>query len=71
MPILDGFEATRKMRALEAEHGWPRAKILACTGHDNEEIHTKCLRSGMDEMLIKPINKSTLQKTMFQTTQER
>ena len=52
MPILDGYEATARLRALE--HG-RRTPILAMTANDSPEDRDACLRAGMDDYLVKPI----------------
>jgi len=52
MPRLDGYEATARIRALE--HG-RRTPILAMTANDSPEDRDACLRAGMDDYLVKPI----------------
>ncbi|GAA5851403.1 hypothetical protein JCM9279_001055 [Rhodotorula babjevae] len=36
MPVLDGIQASSKIRKIEAERGWPRHRIIALTGLSNE-----------------------------------
>ncbi|SEA93238.1 hybrid sensor histidine kinase/response regulator [Rubrimonas cliftonensis] len=55
MPVMDGLEATRRVRALEAETGAPRTPIVGLTAHAFEGDRTRCLDSGMDDHLAKPI----------------
>jgi signal transduction histidine kinase/CheY-like chemotaxis protein len=52
MPALDGLEVTRRYRAAE-KHG--RTRILALTAHTSREDRERCLESGMDEVLTKPL----------------
>jgi signal transduction histidine kinase/ActR/RegA family two-component response regulator len=52
MPVLDGYEATARIRALEQGR---RTPILAMTANDSTEDRDACLRAGMDEYLVKPI----------------
>ncbi len=52
MPVLDGYEATARIRALEQGR---RTPILAMTANDSPEDRDACLRAGMDEYLVKPI----------------
>ncbi len=52
MPALDGYEATARIRTLE--HG-RRTPILAMTANDSTEDRDACLRAGMDDYLVKPI----------------
>ena len=54
MPVMDGFEATRKVREREMEGGGPRVVIIALTGNAMEEDRQKCIRAGMDDYLAKP-----------------
>jgi two-component system, sensor histidine kinase and response regulator len=60
MPEMDGFEATREIRAREQASG-RRVAIVALTAnamaHDREE----CLNAGMDDHLSKPFSMQTLQ----------
>lgn len=60
MPGMDGKEATRRIRALEAEHGLPRTRIVALTAHamtgDGDEI----MAHGLDAHLTKPFPKADI-----------
>jgi CheY-like chemotaxis protein len=59
MPILDGYEATREIRALEAGRG--RIPIVALTAHAMKEDDLKCTAAGMDHHLTKPLDRERLQ----------
>lgn len=37
MPVLDGFEATKRLRAIEAQMAWPPAKIVALSADGTGE----------------------------------
>jgi signal transduction histidine kinase/EAL domain-containing protein (putative c-di-GMP-specific phosphodiesterase class I)/CheY-like chemotaxis protein/HPt (histidine-containing phosphotransfer) domain-containing protein len=54
MPVLDGFEATRVVRAEEAETGRPRAVIIALTAHVVGSGADAWKASGMDGVIHKP-----------------
>ena len=60
MPGMDGKEATRRIREIEAARGLPRTRIVALTAHamtgDAEEI----LSHGLDEHLTKPLKKQAI-----------
>ena len=60
MPVMDGHELTRRIRSLEGEHGLPAGRILGVTANAQAEERTRCLASGMDECLFKPIGLRTL-----------
>ena len=55
MPILDGHEATKKLR--QSKYSKP---IIALTAHAMKEERAKCLESGFTEFLTKPIQKDLL-----------
>ena len=53
MPVMDGFEATRRIRADSALAGIP---IIAMTAHAMADERRRCLEAGMDEHVPKPID---------------
>jgi two-component system, sensor histidine kinase and response regulator len=61
MPVMDGFEAAAGIREAEeavANAGGEarRVPIVALTAHALAEVREKCLRSGMDDFLVKPFD---------------
>jgi CheY-like chemotaxis protein/HPt (histidine-containing phosphotransfer) domain-containing protein len=68
MPIMDGIEATRRIREIEAAaaaqlDGNPtrrRTPIIALTAHALNEVRDKCLAAGMDGFLVKPFDNRQL-----------
>ncbi|KAJ9226499.1 hypothetical protein DTO169C6_1227 [Paecilomyces variotii] len=57
MPVMNGFEATRAIRALERERdGCGPATIIALTGLTSARDETEALSSGVDLFLTKPIS---------------
>ncbi|OSM00235.1 response regulator [Magnetofaba australis] len=66
MPQMDGLEATRRIRAWEAQTGRARLPILALTAHAMAEDARKSQEAGCDAHLTKPIRKVTLLQTIEQ-----
>jgi PAS domain S-box-containing protein len=60
MPGMDGLEATRRIRALEAEHNDMRTPIIALTANVSAEVRDACLAAGMDGFLVKPLDRERL-----------
>ncbi|MEO0415872.1 MAG: ATP-binding protein [Verrucomicrobiota bacterium] len=58
MPVMDGIEATRRIRQLDAPTS--SAKIVAMTGHALLEHRDECFEVGMDDFLSKPFDLFTL-----------
>jgi len=59
MPEMDGFEATAAIRAHEAKSGG-RIPIMAMTAHAMQGDRERCLASGMDGYVSKPIRPEAL-----------
>ena len=63
MPNMDGFEATRAIRAWEKETGRKAAPIVALTAHvANSDVEWR--RAGMNDYLTKPFTITTLARAM-------
>lgn len=60
MPIMDGIEATRKIRALEGAAMAPRTPIVAVTAHDDAVTKQDCDAAGMDAFVPKPVRPDLL-----------
>ena len=58
MPIMDGYEATRAIRA--SENDGPRAAIVAMTSDAVDSVREACFDAGMDDYLAKPVTGATL-----------
>ncbi|MEI6330005.1 MAG: GAF domain-containing protein [Pseudanabaena sp. ELA645] len=66
MPILDGYSTSRQIRSLEEEDGYTNSKviIIALTANAMQEDRDRCLASGMDDYLSKPVRKEDLAKKL-------
>ena len=60
MPIMDGYEATRRIRAYENKHRMKPAKIVALTALGSKEAADAAFGSGVDDFLTKPVQFKTL-----------
>lgn len=64
MPGLDGFDATRAIRAREAETGRPRVPIVALTAHVVGSAANAWRDAGMDDVVYKPFTLAQLGSTI-------
>ena len=55
MPEMDGLEATRRIRAFEAENGLPRAALLMVSANAAAEFQKDAMEAGADECVSKPV----------------
>ena len=58
MPVIDGFEATRRIRSREQEG--EEVPIIALTAQATTETFEECLEAGMDDYLAKPVTKDAV-----------
>lgn len=62
MPVLDGLEATQRIRQLEPQG--QHIPIIAITAGAMAEDHQRCLQSGMDDFISKPIDLKQLKSVL-------
>jgi len=61
MPVMDGYEASEEIRKLEEHKAIP---IIALTAYAFEEDRKKCMISGMNDFITKPVNRTILYNTL-------
>ena len=60
MPMMDGFETTKKLLEVSRSGMVPKQMILGVTGHAGKEAQKKCMKCGMVDVLTKPVGKKEL-----------
>jgi two-component system sensor histidine kinase/response regulator len=63
MPEMDGFEATRRIRQVEAARG-THTTIVAMTAHAMSGDRQRCIDAGMDGYIAKPVSRKALVQTL-------
>lgn len=67
MPVMDGYEATREIRAL----GFEEIPIVALTANALKGDKEKCIKAGMDDFLSKPVEKKDLVEALMKNFKTR
>jgi signal transduction histidine kinase len=70
MPEMDGFEATRSIRALEREKPLAPIRIVAMTANAMSGDRERCLQSGMDDYIAKPVDMAELRTLLHRNFPE-
>lgn len=77
MPLIDGMEATGKIRAREASRSWAvgegqlQCYIAAMTAHAMHGDRERCLAAGMDDYISKPIRRQALSELLKRAIEHR
>lgn len=64
MPVMDGYEAAKRIRAIEAEKGREKTPIVCLTAHVMSHDVEASMAAGMDDFLSKPISQDKLAKVI-------
>jgi CheY-like chemotaxis protein len=69
MPVMDGLEATRRIRSdIPAQH---QPQIVAMTANAMEADREACIEAGMDDYLSKPIKPAALAQALQEAAKRR
>lgn len=64
MPVMNGFEATNRIRAHEATQSWAWTPIIFLTGSDTAENLVTAIEAGGDDFMSKSVPETVLQAKM-------
>ncbi|MBA6370591.1 transporter substrate-binding domain-containing protein [Colwellia sp. BRX8-4] len=64
MPVMDGYEATKKIRLPQSKVLNSNIPIIAMTANSMQGDREKCLAVGMDDFIAKPVNPNKLQEAL-------
>jgi len=64
MPVMNGFEATNRIRAIEATQAWAWTPIIFLTGSDTTENLVTAIEAGGDDLIAKNVPEPVLQAKM-------
>jgi signal transduction histidine kinase/CheY-like chemotaxis protein len=68
MPVVDGIEATQRIRQAEAAQSLPRTPVLALTANALETERKACRDAGMEGFLTKPLGRERLVEALSAVT---
>jgi len=65
MPVMDGYEATRRLRVSDPSVLNPRIPVIAMTASALIEDQQRCIAAGMDGFISKPLRAANLQQAVI------
>jgi len=60
MPVMDGYEAARRLREMESSQGLKRCLIVAISSNDEGPVKQRALAAGCDQYVVKPAPREVL-----------
>ena len=64
MPVMDGLEVTRRLRAVEGERATARLPVVGITALADPDTRQACLDAGMDCVVTKPVTREALARAL-------
>lgn len=64
MPVMDGIEASTKIREYEQDNALQPSTIMAVTGVASATMQQRALDAGVNDYLVKPISLNELKRIM-------
>ncbi|ETS86356.1 hypothetical protein PFICI_00184 [Pestalotiopsis fici W106-1] len=71
MPVMDGLESTRNIRALEAAQQLAPTKVIALTGLVSADAQQEAFASGVDMYMTKPVRFKNLSSVLSSATSQQ
>lgn len=71
MPVLDGWEATSRIRAHEKVRGLRPTFITALTAYASEDVKAECLKAGMDWYCTKPVAIAAIEEVLVKCREHK
>ena len=62
MPMMNGYEATKKIRSIEKEKKYPKTYICGLSAYTDKNTEKMCLDCGMNNYTSKPLNMESMLK---------
>lgn len=64
MPVMDGFQATKKIREIEIEQELKPTVVIALTANSSEDDRGKCKAAGMNDFISKPVKREAMEEAI-------
>ena len=64
MPVMDGFTSTSEIKKIIGSETGMQLSIIALTAYTTDNFKTKCINSGMNGFLSKPLNVQQLSQVL-------